>query len=147
MRCVQRSSPHSQRNSVSSDSKRSEASAIPSLTARKKASFRAISARALISGKGTYAPVERLRGSPSGVATSAWPEPVQRVTSYLRDARAEVRGEEFPEGTPTAKDGARAGGWARGKIVKSLVFDCEGRKVLVLVPGDRRADSGKIARE
>ena len=29
-----------------------------------------------------------MRGYPSGVATSAWPEAVQRVTSYLRDARA-----------------------------------------------------------
>jgi prolyl-tRNA editing enzyme YbaK/EbsC (Cys-tRNA(Pro) deacylase) len=29
--------------------------------------------------------------------------------------------------------------------VKSLVFDCDGRPVLVLVPGDRRADRAKIA--
>ena len=42
------------------------------------------------------------------MATSAWPEAVQRVTSFLREARAEVRVEEFPEGTPTAKDAARA---------------------------------------
>ena len=81
------------------------------------------------------------------MATSAWPEAVQRVTSYLREARAEVRVEEFSEGTPTAKAAARAVGCELGQIVKSLLFDCEGRKVLVLVPGDRRADSGKIARE
>ena len=80
------------------------------------------------------------------MATSAWPEAVQRVTSFLREARAEVRVEEFPEGTPTAKAAASAVGCELGQIVKSLVFDCEGRKVLALVPGDRRADSGKVAR-
>jgi prolyl-tRNA editing enzyme YbaK/EbsC (Cys-tRNA(Pro) deacylase) len=79
------------------------------------------------------------------VASSAWPEAVERVTSYLREARAEVRVEEFPEGTPTAKDAARAVGCELGQIVKSLVFDCNGRKVVALVPGDRRADSEKIA--
>lgn len=30
--------------------------------------------------------------------------------------------------------------------MKSLVFDCDGRSVVVLVPGDRRADSAKVAR-
>src|SRR5213080_4662775 len=80
------------------------------------------------------------------MATSAWPEAVQRVTLYLREARAEVRVEEFPEGTPTAKAAAEAVGCELGQIVKSLVFDCDGRKVLALVPGDRRADSAKIAR-
>jgi prolyl-tRNA editing enzyme YbaK/EbsC (Cys-tRNA(Pro) deacylase) len=79
------------------------------------------------------------------VASNAWPEAVERVTSYLREARAEVRVEEFPEGTPTAKDAARAVGCELGQIVKSLVFDCGGQKVVALVPGDRRADSEKIA--
>jgi prolyl-tRNA editing enzyme YbaK/EbsC (Cys-tRNA(Pro) deacylase) len=80
------------------------------------------------------------------VATSSWPDAVERVTAYLREARAEVRVEEFPEGTPTAKDAARAVGCELGQIVKSLVFDCGGLKVLALVPGDRRADSEKVAR-
>ena len=78
--------------------------------------------------------------------TDAWPEPVERVTSYLREAGAEVRVEEFPEGTPTAQAAARAVGCDLAQIVKSLVFDCDGRPVLALVPGDRRADSEKIAR-
>ncbi|MDQ2980819.1 MAG: YbaK/EbsC family protein [Actinomycetota bacterium] len=80
------------------------------------------------------------------MATRTWPEPVERVTAYLREAGAEVRVEEFAEGTPSAKDAARAIGCELGQIVKSLVFDCGGRPVLVLVPGDRRADSEKIAR-
>ena len=80
------------------------------------------------------------------MATKAWPEPVERVTAYLREAGAEVRVEEFREGTPTAVDAARAIGCNLSQIVKSLVFDCGGRTVVVLVPGDRRADAAKIAK-
>ena len=68
------------------------------------------------------------------------------MTTYLREAGAEVRVEEFSDGTPTAQAAAQAVGCELGQIVKSLVFDCDGRPVLVLVPGDRRADSEKIAR-
>jgi prolyl-tRNA editing enzyme YbaK/EbsC (Cys-tRNA(Pro) deacylase) len=80
------------------------------------------------------------------VAKPAWPEPVARVTGYLREAGAEVRVEEFPDGTPTAQAAARAVGCELAQIVKSLVFDCDGRPVVVMVPGDRRADAEKIAR-
>jgi prolyl-tRNA editing enzyme YbaK/EbsC (Cys-tRNA(Pro) deacylase) len=75
-----------------------------------------------------------------------WPEPVQRVADYLREARAEARIEEFPGGTPTAEAAAKAVGVAPSRIVKSLVFVCDGLPVLALVPGDRRADADKIAR-
>ena len=74
-----------------------------------------------------------------------WPDPVERVTAYLRDAGAEVRVEEFPDGTPTAQAAAKAVGCELAQIVKSLVFDCDGKPVVVMVPGDRRADSDKIA--
>ena len=80
------------------------------------------------------------------MATKSWPAAVQRVTAYLREAGAEVRVEEFPDGTPTAQAAARAVGCELGQIVKSLVFHCDGRAIVVLVPGDRRADSDKIAR-
>jgi len=80
------------------------------------------------------------------VGERAWPEPVERVTAYLREAGAEARVEEFADGTPTAQAAARAAGCELGQIVKSLVFDCDGRPVVVMVPGDRRADSEKIAR-
>jgi Cys-tRNA(Pro) deacylase len=79
------------------------------------------------------------------VAARAWPEEVERVAAYLREAGVESRIEEFSEGTPTAEDAARAVGCALGQIVKSLVFDCDGRSIVVLVPGDRRADRRKIA--
>ncbi|HLX20377.1 MAG TPA: YbaK/EbsC family protein [Gaiellaceae bacterium] len=74
-----------------------------------------------------------------------WPEPVERVASALRAAAVDARLEEFPEGTPSAAAAARAVGCTRAEIVKSLVFIAEGRPVLALVPGDRRADPAKIA--
>ena len=74
-----------------------------------------------------------------------WPEAVERVSLFLRQTGAEARIEEFAAGTPTAVEAARAAGCKLGQIVKSLVFDCDGRWVVVLVPGDRRADRRKIA--
>jgi Cys-tRNA(Pro) deacylase len=76
----------------------------------------------------------------------AWPEPVERVAACLREGGIEARIEEFRAGTPTAEAAAQAVGCKLEQIVKSLVFDCDGRPVVVLVPGDRRADSRKIAR-
>jgi prolyl-tRNA editing enzyme YbaK/EbsC (Cys-tRNA(Pro) deacylase) len=75
---------------------------------------------------------------------AAWPEPVERVSSYLREAGAEARIHEFPEGTPTAADAAAAVGCGVERIVKSLVLVCDGRPVVALVPGDRRGDTSKI---
>lgn len=74
-----------------------------------------------------------------------WPEPVERVAAVLRDAGIDGRVEEFPEGTPTARDAAKAVGASLGQIVKSLLFICDGRPTLALVPGDRRADETKVA--
>jgi prolyl-tRNA editing enzyme YbaK/EbsC (Cys-tRNA(Pro) deacylase) len=79
------------------------------------------------------------------VVARAWPDEVERVAAYLRESGAESRIEEFREGTPTAEAAARAVGCELGQIVKSLVFDCDGRAVVVLVPGDRRADRTKVA--
>ena len=76
---------------------------------------------------------------------TTWPEPVERVAGFLREAGVESRIEEFPEGTPTAQDAAKAVGCELRQIVKSLVFTCGERILLVLVPGDRRADAKKVA--
>jgi len=73
-----------------------------------------------------------------------WPEPVQRVADFLRDTHTEVRLEEFPTGTARAKDAAQALGVELAQIVKALVCECDGRFVVVLVPGDRRADLRKV---
>jgi prolyl-tRNA editing enzyme YbaK/EbsC (Cys-tRNA(Pro) deacylase) len=75
----------------------------------------------------------------------AWPEAVERVNAFLREAAAEARVEEFPAGSATAQEAADAVGCDLARIVKSLLFECEGRPVLVLVPGDRRADKAKVA--
>jgi prolyl-tRNA editing enzyme YbaK/EbsC (Cys-tRNA(Pro) deacylase) len=75
-----------------------------------------------------------------------WPEPVERVSTFLRDAGAEARIEEFAEETPTAVEAAAAVGCELDQIVKSLVLMCEDRAVVALVPGDRRGDPEKIAR-
>ena len=78
--------------------------------------------------------------------TAAWPEPVERVSSFLRRAGGEARIHEFRDGTPTAEAAAEAAGCELGQIVKSLVFMCDERAVVALVPGDRRGDAAKVAR-
>jgi prolyl-tRNA editing enzyme YbaK/EbsC (Cys-tRNA(Pro) deacylase) len=78
---------------------------------------------------------------------SEWPEPVRRVAEFLRAAGAEARIEEFADGTPTAAAAAEAVGCDLADIVKSLVVESAGRPAVVMVPGDRRADLAKVARE
>jgi Cys-tRNA(Pro) deacylase len=55
----------------------------------------------------------------------------------------EVR--EFPEGTHTAEDAARAVGVALGQIVKSLIFTVDGDVVVALVSGPNRLDAARLA--
>ncbi len=74
-----------------------------------------------------------------------WPEPVERVAVFYREAGAEARLEELATGTPTAQAAAKAIGCTLEQIVKSLVFRCGERAVLALLPGDRRADPAKVA--
>lgn len=78
---------------------------------------------------------------------TTWPDAVERVSSFLRDAGAEARLEQFSDGTPTAADAAAAVGCELDQIVKSLVLVCDEKPVVALVPGDRRGDPDKIARE
>lgn len=75
-----------------------------------------------------------------------WPDPVERVAGFLRDTGAEARLEEYPSEAPTAEAAADAIGCTLGQIVKSLVFLSDGAPLVALVPGDRRADTGKVAR-
>ncbi len=55
----------------------------------------------------------------------------------------EVR--EFPEGTHTAEDAARAIGVELGQIVKSLIFTVDGDVVVALVSGPNRLDAARLA--
>jgi prolyl-tRNA editing enzyme YbaK/EbsC (Cys-tRNA(Pro) deacylase) len=91
-------------------------------------------------------PAPRGDGQRYGGRVSTWPESVERVSSYLREAGAEARIEEFTDGTPTAADAAAAVGCELGQIVKSLVLVCDTKAVVALVPGDRRCDPAKVAR-
>lgn len=52
---------------------------------------------------------------------------------------------EFPAGTRTAVDAARAVGCDVGQIVKSLVFVAAGRPVVALVSGANRLDEKRLA--
>jgi prolyl-tRNA editing enzyme YbaK/EbsC (Cys-tRNA(Pro) deacylase) len=76
---------------------------------------------------------------------AVWPEPVERVAAVFRAAGVEARIEELPHGTPTARAAAAALGCELGQIVKSVVLVCDEAYVVVLVPGDRRADEVGVA--
>ena len=75
-----------------------------------------------------------------------WPDSVERVAAFLRETGGEARIEELPADTPTAQAAADAVGCILGQVVKSLVLVCDGTPLVALVPGDRKADTGKIAR-
>ena len=77
--------------------------------------------------------------------TSTWPEPVDRVATFLRESAAEARLEEFSSGAATAAAAAETIGCELRQIVKSLVFICDEHPVVVLVPGDRRVDERAVA--
>ncbi len=70
---------------------------------------------------------------------------VEKVEQLLAAAGTDIRVVHLTEDTRTAALAARALGTEVGAIVKSLVFLADGKTVLVLVSGDKRADSGKIA--
>ena len=76
---------------------------------------------------------------------ATWPEPVERVAAYLREAGAEARLEELDSGTATAEEAAKAAGCTLEQIVKTIVVTCDGKPVVALIPGNRRADLDKIA--
>ncbi len=73
------------------------------------------------------------------------PPSSQRVAEAARDLGLEIELREFPEGTRTAEDAARAIGVDVGQIVKSLVFLADGQPVLCLVSGPNRLDAGRLA--
>jgi prolyl-tRNA editing enzyme YbaK/EbsC (Cys-tRNA(Pro) deacylase) len=60
-----------------------------------------------------------------------------------RGLTLEIR--EFPEGTRTAADAARAIGCEVGQIVKSVVLVADGEPFVALTSGSNRADTDKLA--
>ncbi len=67
------------------------------------------------------------------------------MRAALRAAGLTAEIQEFPAGTRTAEDAARALGTTVAQIVKSLVFLADGRPVLALVSGANRVDERKLA--
>ena len=65
---------------------------------------------------------------------------VDRVRQALAAHGLDMAVRELPQSTRTAPQAAAAIGCELGAIVKSLLFLADGRPVLVLVAGDRRAD-------
>lgn len=68
-----------------------------------------------------------------------------RVAEAARALGLTIHLREFPEGTRTAEDAARAIGVEVGQIVKSLVFTLDGRVVMALVSGRNRLDGDRLA--
>ena len=67
-----------------------------------------------------------------------------RVQAALKAAGLEINTVTLQKSARTAQLAADALGTALGSIVKSLVFLADGKPVLVLVAGDRRADPAKL---
>ena len=73
---------------------------------------------------------------------SPWPGESRTPRGGRRGADRGVRGRHaHRRGRGAGRSAASC-----GEIVKSLLFDCDGRPVLVLVPGDRRADPKRSRR-
>jgi prolyl-tRNA editing enzyme YbaK/EbsC (Cys-tRNA(Pro) deacylase) len=70
---------------------------------------------------------------------------MNRFESWLSGSDIGVTVKQFPSGTRTAVDAARAVGCDVGQIVKSLVFVAAGRPVVALVSGANRLYEGRLA--
>lgn len=68
-----------------------------------------------------------------------------RFLAAAGDLGLEVEPVVYPDGTKTAADAAAAIGCAVGAIVKSLVFMADDRPLLVLMSGDHRVDTTRLA--
>lgn len=83
-------------------------------------------------------------GVPTGICKHPYPLNVSRFEMWLVDSGIGVSVKQFPAGTRTAAEAARAVGCDVGQIVKSLVFLAAGRPVVALVSGDNRLDEARL---
>lgn len=67
-----------------------------------------------------------------------------RVADVAATLGLVVELQEFPDGTRTAEDAARAIGVEVGQIVKSLVFTLDDQVVMALVSGRNRLDEARL---
>jgi prolyl-tRNA editing enzyme YbaK/EbsC (Cys-tRNA(Pro) deacylase) len=73
------------------------------------------------------------------------PDATNRFLAASAGLGLEIVPRVFPEGTRTSADAARAVGCELSAIAKSLVFMAGDEAVLVLMSGDRRVDTLKLA--
>ena len=73
--------------------------------------------------------------------TDSLPKGVQRVIAAAEAAGVAVQLVEYPEGTRTAVDAAAAVGCDVAQIVKSLIFEVDGKLVLALTSGANQVDT------
>jgi prolyl-tRNA editing enzyme YbaK/EbsC (Cys-tRNA(Pro) deacylase) len=79
--------------------------------------------------------------------TEGLPKAAGTVVEAARSLGLDLEVREFPAGTRTAEDAARAIGCAVDQIVKSLVFIADTEPVLVLTSGGNRVDVVKVGKE
>jgi len=72
-------------------------------------------------------------------------DPAARVQATLTALGLEIAVERFATATATAEQAASAAGCDLGQIVKSMLFVAAERPVLLLIAGDRRADTALLA--
>jgi hypothetical protein len=65
-----------------------------------------------------------------------WPDPVERIASFLRDSSALGRIEELPPGVDDPP----------GLAARADTFECDGRTLVVLHPDDAAIDRGRLRR-
>lgn len=73
------------------------------------------------------------------------PGPVARVAAALRALGLTSAPTVFEQSTATADEAAAAVGCEPGQIVKTLLFMADGRPTMVLMAGDRQADTAALA--
>ncbi len=73
------------------------------------------------------------------------PPAIQRFVAAAEAVGLSPEIREFPQGTKTAADAARAIGCEVGQIVKSLVFMAGAEPFLALTSGPNRADTSKLS--
>jgi prolyl-tRNA editing enzyme YbaK/EbsC (Cys-tRNA(Pro) deacylase) len=71
--------------------------------------------------------------------------PVDRVIAALRDGGVDADVRRFDVPVPTAAAAAEALACEVGAIANSLVFDADGKPLLVLASGAHRVDTAKVA--
>ncbi|HUY74335.1 MAG TPA: YbaK/EbsC family protein [Candidatus Dormibacteraeota bacterium] len=69
---------------------------------------------------------------------------MRRFESWLAESEVGIEVRQFPQGTRTAADAARAVGCDVAQIVKSLVFLAAGQPVVALVSGANRLDEQRL---